>query len=197
MSLHNETLKTIRDRRSIRRYEETMPTREEILTVVEAGRCAPSGGNTQTTRFTVITNPQVLQQLQQLARQEFAKMDCDETTYKSLRHAILASKKGDYPMLYGAPVLILVSNLRTYGNNYSDCACALQNMMLAAQSIGLGTCWINQVRWLNEHGPMIRYLQERCRIPQEEQVCGGVILGIPAAIPGELRHDGYPVTFIE
>ena len=172
MSLHNETLKTIRDRRSIRRYEETMPTREEILTVVEAGRCAPSGGNTQTTRFTVITNPQVLQQLQQLARQEFAKMDCDETTYKSLRHAILASKKG-------------------------DCACALQNMMLAAQSIGLGTCWINQFRWLNENGPMIRYLQERCRIPQEEQVCGGVILGIPAAIPGELRHDGYPVTFIE
>ena len=35
MSLHNETLKTIRDRRSIRRYEETMPTREEILTVVD------------------------------------------------------------------------------------------------------------------------------------------------------------------
>ena len=146
MSLHNETLKTIRDRRSIRRYEETMPTREEILTVVEAGRCAPSGGNTQTTRFTVITNPQVLQQLQQLARQEFAKMDCDETTYKSLRHAILASKKGDYPMLYGAPVLILVSNLRTYGNNYSDCACALQNMMLAAHALGLGTVWVHRER---------------------------------------------------
>ena len=195
--IQNPTLQTIQERRSIRRYRPDMPDRDKIEAVIEAGRCAPSGGNTQTTRFTVITNQTVLEKLQALAIEEFAKMEYDEHTYGSLRNAIRNSRTGHYPMLFGAPVLVLVSNLRTYANNYSDCACALENMMLAACSVGLGACWVNQFRWLSDNPVMMETLHEVCHIPPEEKVCGGMVMGIADIAPKKPAVTGYPVTWVE
>ncbi len=191
----NPVLQAIHDRRSIRRFKSQPVDRQQLEQVVEAGRQAPTGGNTRTTRFVVIQNPQILERIQETACDAFAQMEADENTYKSLRHSIQASKKGGYRFLYEAPVLILTTNLRNYGNAYSDCACALENMMLAAHSLGLGSCWINQLRWLNQCEPVCKMLEEY-GIPPEEMVCGGLVVGVPDQQPPIPSQEGCHVLWL-
>ena len=191
----NPVLQAIHDRRSIRRFKSQPVDRQQLEQVVEAGRQAPTGGNTRTTRFVVIQNPQILERIQETACDAFAQMEADENTYKSLRHSIQASKKGGYRFLYEAPVLILTTNLRNYGNAYSDCACALENMMLAAHSLGLGSCWINQLRWLNQCEPVCKMLEEY-GIPPEEMVCGGLVVGVPDQHPPIPSQEGCHVLWL-
>ena len=191
----NPVLQAIHDRRSIRRFKSQPVDRQQLEQVVEAGRQAPTGGNTRTTRFVVIQNPQILERIQETACGAFAQMEADQNTYKSLRHSIQASKKGGYRFLYEAPVLILTTNLRNYGNAYSDCACALENMMLAAHSLGLGSCWINQLRWLNQCEPVCKMLEEY-GIPPEEMVCGGLVVGVPDQQPPIPSQEGCYVLWL-
>ena len=50
-----------------------------------------------------------------------------------------------YCCYYHAPTLVIVSNEPTQWWAGMDCACAIENMFLAAQSLGIGSCWINQL----------------------------------------------------
>ena len=176
-----------------------MPARELIEQVVEAGRTAPSGGNNQTTHVMVITNKKVLEDLAVLAEKAFAAMEPGPDTYKSLRNSIMASKKGGYVFYYNAPVLIVTANRKGYGNAMADSACALENMMIAANALDLGSCWINQLHWLDED-PGIREYLKAYGLSDDETITGGLILGygidgMPVRTP--LPRTGNPVTWVE
>jgi nitroreductase len=72
----------------------------------------------------------------------------------------------------------------------ADCALALENIFLAAQSIGLGTCYINQLFWLRRDGGVREYLSE-LGIPLEHVVCSSVAVGfIEKETPAPPRKDG-------
>ena len=70
---------------------------------------------------------------------------------------------------------MLVANLIDHGNAMADSACALENMMLAAAGFGLGSCWINQIRWLRDEPSIRSYLLSLGMAP-EETIYGGVAL---------------------
>ena len=70
-----DALEAIFTRRSTRRMKPELPPRELIEKVVEAGRAAPSGSNSQTTHFIVITKPEILMELATLVQSEFANME--------------------------------------------------------------------------------------------------------------------------
>ena len=72
----------IKSRRSTRKFKNEMVPEKLIEKIVEAGRYAPSGGNSQSTHFIVIENREVLVKLADLAKEEFAKMEVTENTYK-------------------------------------------------------------------------------------------------------------------
>ena len=110
-------------------------------------------------------------------------MEVAENTYASLKHSIEASKKGGYVFCYNAPVLIVVANRKDYGNNIADCACAIENMMVAANALDLGSCWINQLKWLNEEREIVEYLRG-LGLKEDERVYGAVIIGYPATDSG-------------
>ena len=74
----SDMLDFIKSRRSTRRFKSDKLPQEMIEQVVEAGRYAPSGGNSQTTHFIVIDNKEVLDKLASLAKEEFAKMEVTE-----------------------------------------------------------------------------------------------------------------------
>lgn len=191
----------IKSRRSTRKFKSTEVPGELIDQVVEAGRYAPSGGNSQSTHFIVIKNKKVLDELADLAKEEFAKMEIDENTYKSLVNSITASKSGNYVFHYNCPVLIVTANKKDYGNNIADCACALENMMLMANSLDLGSVWINQLRWLNEN-PVILAKMKELGMGEDERVYGGLALGYPDSEDGlpvrkPLPRTGNKVTVIE
>lgn len=194
-----DALEAIMTRRSTRRVKTRLPPREMIEQVIEAGRAAPSGSNSQTTHFIVITKPSTLQELAELVQSEFAKMEIKPDTYVSLRNSINASKTGDYVFHYNAPVLIVTANKKGYGNAVADSACALENMMIAANALDLGTCWINQLHWLTEHEEVQTYMKG-LGLKDNETITGGLILGYGfdgLPVRTELKRTGNPVTWIE
>lgn len=194
-----EALEAIFTRRSTRKMKPDLPPRNLIETVIEAGRAAPSGGNSQTTHFIVITKPETLSELAELAQAEFAKMEAGPDTYVSLRNSINASKQGNYVFHYRAPVLIVTANRKNYGNAMADSACALENMMIAANALDLGACWINQLHWLTENEAVRNYMTA-LGLAENETVTGGLILGYGfdgQPVRSELKRTGNPVTWIE
>ncbi len=194
-----EALEAIRTRRSTRRMSEKMPPKDLIEKVIEAGRLAPSGGNSQTTHMIVIMNKEVLGELVRLVEAAFAAMEAGPDTYRSLRNSIAAAKIGGYVFHYNAPVLIVTANRKGYGNGMADSACALENMMIAANALDLGSCWINQLHWLDED-PGIRGCLKQFGLTDEETITGGLILGYGvdgAPVRTELPRTGNPVTWVE
>ena len=196
-----DAMEAILTRRSTRNYKPDQVEREKLDKIIKAGRQAPSGGNNQTNHFLVIRSGEVLRKLAGMVETAFAGMEADENTYASLRHSISASKKGGYVFCYNAPVLIVVANRRDYGNNMADCACAIENMMVAANALDLGSCWINQLRWLNEQPEIVGYMLE-LGMKEQECVYGAVIIGYPSSESGLLDRSlmslkGNEVTFID
>lgn len=193
-----EALTAITTRRSTRKYSNQIPGKELIEQVIAAGRYAPSGGNSQTTHMLVFTDKEMLKTLAELVQGEFAKMEITEGMYASLKFSVSASKKGGYIFHYNAPVFIVVANKKGYGNAMADSACALENMMIAANALDLGSCWINQLHWLDENESVHQYMLEH-GLAEDETITGGLILGYPD--DGELNRTplerkGNPVTWI-
>ena len=196
-----EALEAILTRRSTRNYKSDAVEEKKLDQILQAARQAPSGGNNQTSHFLVIRNRDVLRKLIGMTEAAFAGMEIAEDTYASLKHAITASKRGGYVFCYNAPVLIAVANRRDYGNNMADCACAIENMMVAANALDLGSCWINQLRWLNEEPELVEYLQS-LGMKEDERIYGAVIIGYPATESGLpnrnlMAQKGNEVTFID
>ena len=178
-----DALEALITRRSTRNYRPDPVEQEKLNKILEAGRQAPSGGNNQSSHFFVIRNREVLDSLIRMTEKAFAGMEVAENTYASLKHSIEASKKGGYVFCYNAPVLIIVANRKDYGNNIADCACAIENMMVAANALDLGSCWINQLKWLNEEREIVEYLRG-LGLKEDERVYGAVIIGYPATDSG-------------
>lgn len=193
-----EALEAVLTRRSTRKYAAAVPEKELIEKVIEAGRYAPSGGNSQTTHFLVITDPDVLKELAWIVQTAFAKMEIQENTYASLKNSINASRRGNYIFHYNTPVLIVTANKKGYGNAMADSACALENMMIAANALDLGSCWINQLHWLDEDEAVREYLYG-LGLAEDETVTGALALGYAAdGLPNRtaLPRTGNPVTWI-
>ena len=191
----------IMTRRSTRRFQQkTVP--DELLTkLVQAGRFAPSGGNSQSTHFFVITDPDILAELADLVQQAFAGMEVTEGMYASMASSINRSKKGGYVFHYGCPALIVTANVKDYGNNIADCACALENMMILGNELDLGTCWINQLKWLNEDPALLQKFRQ-FGLRDNERIYGALAVGYAANENGmpdrmPLERKGNEVTLVK
>ena len=194
------TLEAIKTRRSTRRFSDKPVELEKLDKIVSAGRYAPSGGNSQTCHFIVVRNREVLAKLAELAQSAFAKMEITEGMYKSIANSIRASKKGGYVFHYDPDTLIIVANQKDYGNNIADCACALENMMIAANELDLGSVWINQLKWLNEDETLLEY-ERLLGLEENERLYGALAVGyadtedeLPCRKP--LERTGNKVTYI-
>ena len=196
-----DTLSCIATRHSTRNFKPDMVPDELLHQVIEAGRLAPSGKHMNQNHFLVVRKPEVLERLTNLVREEFAKMEVTPENEANFGGAIKRSKKGDYVFRYNAPVLIIVANKASYGNNMADASCAMENMMLAANALDLGSCWINQLRWLNENPVLLSFLRE-LGMAEDERVYASLSLGysaLPDGLPNRRILDvtGNPVTYVD
>ena len=194
------TYESIITRRSTRKYLDKEVSQELLEKIIETGRYAPSGGNGQSNHFLVIQNKQIIDHLVKMVERAFSQMEITENMYRSLQNSINLSKKGGYVFCYNAPVLIIVANKKDYGNNQADCALALENMMLEANELDLGSCYINQLKWLNEDQKILSYLQS-LGMNEDERVYGSLIVGYPDTNDGKplrkvLPRKGNEVTWL-
>jgi nitroreductase len=194
------TLETIQTRRSTRKFTDKHIEDKKLDEIIKAGRLAPSGGNSQSCHFIVVRSKKVLEKLAELAQTAFAEMEIKDGMYKSIVHSIKASKQGGYIFHYDPDCLIIVANQKNYGNNIADTACALENMMLAANELDLGSVWINQLRWLNENETLLAYERE-LGLEENERIYGALAVGYadtPNGLPERkpLERIGNKVTYI-
>ena len=170
----NEILKTIKSRRSVRAYTEQQISQEDLSTILEAATYAPSGMGLQTWHFTAIQNGAVQEELNEKIKGAFAKSD--DPRLQERGHS------RTYCCYYHAPTLVIVSNEPTQWWASMDCACAMQNIFLAAKSLGIGSCWINQLGQTCDD-PDVRAFLTKLGIPENHRVYGCAALGYAAAAP--------------
>lgn len=171
----NETIKTILSRRSVRSYTDRPVPKEILECILSCGIHAPSGRNYQEIVLTAVTNPERIEQIRMLAWQEFLKME--EEKDQPMNLAIHNAKtKSDYNFTFRAPVVVIASGPSDWPNCMADSALALGNVMLAAASLGLGSCYVNQLHWLNKNAAMRSHLAT-LGITPEDSIYGTVVLG--------------------
>lgn len=171
--MHNAVIDEMLRRRSVRSFKGNQIKPEELETVLEAGKWAASGKGAQSPRFVAIQN----------------KADRDELS--SLNAAVMGK---DIDPFYGAPTVVAVFSDPSRMTYVEDGALAIGNMMLAASSIGLGSCWIHRAReeFCTEQG---KALMKKWGIPENYVGIGHCILGYPDCphAEGKPRKADYSV----
>lgn len=187
--LNNDVLEAIRNRRSTRSFEGAQVEPEKLDALLESAIWAPSGSNSQSWLFTAIQNKEVIAHINKLVREGFIRWTPDDD-YPAKHRAKTAAQREDYCFYYNAPTLIIASNRPNYENAMADCSLALQNIFLAAQSLGLGSCYVNQLRWLRNDEALRSYLAE-LGIPREHIICSAAVIGyIKNPSPAPKRKQG-------
>ena len=194
-------LDTIITRRSTRSFKKEMVPDDKLQQIIDAGRYAASGCNVQNCHFIVIKKAEVLDKLRDIVQEEYAGMEITDDMSSSMQHSITASKSGTYVFHYNTPVLIIVANRVDNPNNIADTACAIDNMMLEANALDLGSCWINQLRWLQDNERIAGYIRD-LGMTADEKVYGSMALGYANTEDGlperkALKRIGNEVTIVE
>jgi len=178
MTINNAVLRCIRERRSTRKFTEEQISSECLDALLDAAIWAPSGGNNQSWLFTAIQKKDVLLQLNELVREVFQTWIPDDD-YPG-KHAMKERcKDANYNFYFHAPTLVIASNRPNYANAMADCSLALQNIFLASHSLGLGSCYINQLHWLRNDEKIRKFLSG-LGIPKEHVICSSVAIGYVA-----------------
>ncbi len=173
--VYKEVLDTIHARRSIRGFTERQVEQEKLAVLLDAAIWAPSGGNNQSWLFTAIQNKEFLLKINALVRNGFQHWVPDDD-YPAKHSAKSTSQKESYNFYYRAPTVIIASNKPGYENAMADCALALENIFLAACSLGLGSCYLNQLHWLR-NDPALRNFLFELGIPKEHTICAAAAVG--------------------
>lgn len=153
----NEVIQNILTRRSWRSYQSRQIDDEQLEAILQCGLYAPSAMNQQSWHFTVLQNRELIDKLTKGCQQMMG-----------IQH----------DPFYGAPTLVLVTGREGNIAPVADCALAMENMFLAAASLGIGSCWINCLGRYLATEPGKAFARE-IGIPEGYQGVGCVILGLP------------------
>lgn len=172
----SEFLEVIKTRRSVRQYKKQQIRPEELDAVLEAGTYAPSGRGMQAAVIVAVQNEEVIQSL------------------STMNAEIFGVETDPY---YGAPTIVLVFADPSRSTYIEDGTCVLENMMLEAHALGLGTCWIHREREMFEREEGKQWMRQ-WGLASELQGIGAIALGYAdgETKPAAKRKDGYIVKVL-
>lgn len=172
----NEILKAIKDRRSVREYESRKVPREIIDTIIDAGNKAPSGMNSQPWRFVVIDDDTTHKKMTEACIPNGKKLLEPLKTSNPERYDMIMKRYEELedPIYYSAPAMIFVIGKGPYAD--LSCPLACENIMLAAFSLGLGSCWVAFGSLLMDNKELTGLLD----LNKDEKIYGPIIIGYPA-----------------
>ena len=151
----NAVIDNILERRSTRVFTDAPVEREDLETIVACGQWAPSAMNRQEWVFVVVPKPEPIAELAAIIKDVLER---DSYNMYAPAAAVIVAHKKD----------------ATYGRE--DDGCAMENMFLAAQSLGLGSVWINQLQGICDEAPVRAKLTE-FGVPEDYEVHGICALG--------------------
>ena len=156
-----EALENILTRVSVKKYKSDPVPKDLIEKIVEAGTHAPTGRNLQAPIILAVTNKEI--------RDELSKAN-----------ASVMGMEGD--PFYGAPVVLVVLAKKEVRTRVYDGSLVMQNMMLAAHALGLGSCWIHRAKETFEMPKWQEWLKE-IGVDEEYEGIGNCIVGYAEVTP--------------
>jgi len=194
-----ETLEfLLRERRSVRIYTRS-PVPEDLLTkILDAGRYAPTGTNSQNVHYVVLTSPERIEALRKMTIRFYEKIfsraqgrigrllfsliagrkiaDYLRDSLPKLEHANEQIKQGNDRLFYHAPVVILAHAESWDTCSSFNCSVALYNCSLMAHTLGLGCCFNGFLTSAVNHAPKIKGW---LGIPPDHRCYAAMTLGFP------------------
>jgi nitroreductase len=164
----NEVLKTITRRRSVRRFRAEQLTRHDLDAIVAAGLCAPSANNAQDWYFTVVQNGAMCAKINRWILDEI-----ESSGNAGLQELVM---RGGGTIFRNAPTLIIVSTKKSNQSGIINAAAATENMLIAAESLGIASCWIGMISMLAGSKLADTYAKE-LHLPDGYMPQNGVTLG--------------------
>jgi nitroreductase len=163
----NELINLIKNRRTCRNFSEKEVSESDVKQILECALSAPSGMNYQTWTFVAIMNREKIQKLA-----------------KAVGEAL---NRENYNM-YNPSVLILTTNDKESRFREVDNACAMQNIYLSCEDLGLGCVWINQLKDCYDE-PEVRAILDELGVPKNHGVYGSAAIGYKSqeTLPKEIK----------
>lgn len=219
----NAVERAILQRRSIRAYRRRQVPAHLIRRVLEMGRFAPSQGNCQPWKFVVVRDAATIQEMERFCveacRKLVERVDYTVQPRGSLRRAVtrvmtrtlarwqpnalhpvpMAVARliagGRFAVFHRAPtVILLLMDRRGIGVPHVDIGICGTNIVLAAQSLGLGSCWVGFAKLLQQ-SPEWR---ERLGVEDPFELCEAITLGYAVGDPTHLiSRDTHEIAWIE
>ena len=169
------TLDDLKNRRSCRSYQSRQIAEEELQQVLEAGMYAPTGMGAQSPVIVVVQDPETIE------------------TLRKMNAAILGNPEAD--PFYGAPTVLIVLADKSRPTYLYDGSCVMDNLLNAAQAVGLGACWIHRAKeeFDAEAG---KAMLEQWGIKGDYEGIGHCVLGyradaVPAPAPRKANYVYY------
>ncbi len=186
----NEVLTAIFERRSVRKYKQD-PIRDEYVDViVQAGLHAPSSKNAQAWHILVIQNRETIDRVTEEVKAAILRAGVE-------KYLALANNPKYRVNFTGAPVFAIVSaNPAVTTCPAEDCSCLLENMFLAAHSLTIGSCWVNQLGCVTDE-PRFREVLTALGVPAANKVYGAAAFGYadgPTPKPLERKTGTFAIV---
>ncbi len=189
-------MQLLRERRSVRQYKDDPIPKEVMEQIINTGRYAPTGVNSQRVHYLVLTSPDEIAELskkvldfnakffKQLEKKPFALMLSmflgrrkvqELLTYRpSMMHAKKQSDKGEDPLLHNAKAVLITHAEAWDGSPAFNCATALYHCSLMAHTLGIGVCFNS---WLENTINNDKKLKAWMGIPKENKCYGAMTMG--------------------
>lgn len=151
----NEALQNVLTRRSIRSFKNDPISRDDLALIAEAANQAPSAVNRQLSQFTIVDDKAQIERLAEAIGKELGREGYN---------------------FYKPAALILCTSPRDSAFGIEDCACAMENIFLAAHALGIGSVWINQLKGICDK-PGIREVLNELGVPENHVGYGTAALG--------------------
>lgn len=189
-SNENATVESIMTRFSIRKYTDQPVDSEQLNTLMACAINAPSAMNKQPWEVRVVTNPEFLAGVSEIYKEQ-AKATNDEAMLKTINEA-------DFKNIYkSAPAVVFIAVEQ--GASYGEYGCGLlsENIMIAANSMGLGTCCLGApVRFMKNTPEVAPYLAQ-LDFSEGYELLVAIALGHPAQEGSPKPRDKKKVRFIK
>lgn len=195
-----ETLKTIFERRAVRKYRSDMIEEDILDKILAAGRMAPSAMNRQPWKFYVATHGDTIASFSGAIKKVIPKVMLKETlkhpvtTVKTIVHELphVIHTDSTDPVFHGAPVVVFITAPKDNEWAVLDIGMCAQNMMLAAKSMGVDSCPVGLAKFI-EQTPVFHKLE----VPDGEAVQLAVILGYGTEKPEPQPRAQHNIIFID
>jgi nitroreductase len=164
-------MEIIKKRRSVRAYKDKPLPKDVVQAILEAARYAPTAQNLQQLEYKVITNKSLMKKLS----------DGIGAAIKKEGYSFKAPPNIRFSYFFNAPILIIITGPKENTFAVTDAALAVQNIMLYATSIDLGSCFIGMARLIQRDEKLL----EELHIADDRNIVAAVICGYSDRQPAE------------